>query len=286
MPYQFQGRMAYMESDKKLITLPESKADDNKTKATIQAQINGTTLNIRRKMDFTGEQKLYGQGVCSPESFVYGPDQLEAYWRYLKYDESNPFSVFAKKDQVTYKAAFEEYRQKERPEQFKAEVTDFHNNEPVKVNDFGIDCVGIRKDSADFIYHVNYDMDGLVKRAGRNMIISIGKLIGQQKKIEGNDRVRKDDIVRNFAYADEFDIELALPAGYKASSESLSKLASSVCNECGEFTVTTKTEGDKVLVHVRKSFLHRQEPLANWGKMLEIVDASSAFTGKEIVIAK
>ena len=108
----------------------------------------------------------------------------------MKYDEEGPYAIFSKKDQANLKSRYDEYLAKERPEQFKAEVTDFHDSEPTKMGDFGIDCVGIRKDSADLIYHVSYDMDGLVKRAGRNLLVSVGKLIGQQKKLEGNDRVR------------------------------------------------------------------------------------------------
>lgn len=111
-------------------------------------------------------------------------------------------------------------------------------------------------------------------------------MIGTQKKLEGNDRVRKDDIWRKFAYADEFDIVLDLPNGYKASAESLRKLETSVSNECGEFVATATAEGDKVHVHVRKSFLHRNEPLANWDKLLRLVDAGSAFNAKEIVLAR
>lgn len=286
MPYLFQGRKAYMQGDKALFTLPESKADDNKSVVTITAQINGTTMKINRKVDYSGEQKVYGQGVCTPDSYIYGPEQLESYWRYLKYDDSTPYGVFEKKDQANVKARFEEYRQKERSDQFKEEIMGYHDSEPTQIGSFGIDCVGIRKDSADLVYHVNYDMDGLVKRAGRNIIVSIGKLIGTQKKLEGNDRVRKDDIWRKFAYADEFDIVLDLPNGYKASAESLRKLETSVSNECGEFVATATAEGDKVHVHVRKSFLHRNEPLANWDKLLRLVDAGSAFNAKEIVLAR
>lgn len=286
MPYQFQGRKAYMQDGKTLITLPESKAEDNKSVVSIKAQLTGTTLNINRKVDYSGEQKLFGQSVCASATSYFGPEHLTAYWQYLKYDEEGPYAIFSKKNQANLKSRYDEYLAKERPEQFKAEVTDFHDSEPTKMGDFGIDCVGIRKDSADLIYHVSYDMDGLVKRAGRNLLVSVGKLIGQQKKLEGNDRVRKDDIWRKFAYVDEFNVELALPAGYKVSTESLNKLTSSVSNECGEFTVTAKAEGDKVQIQVRKSFLHRLEPAANWDKVLKLVDASSAFTDKEIVIMK
>ena len=53
-----------------------------------------------------------------------------------------------------------------------------------------------------------------------------------------------------------------------------------------EEEVAEEAEGDKVQIQVRKSFLHRLEPAANWDKVLKLVDASSAFTDKEIVIMK
>lgn len=88
--------------------------------------------------------------------------------------------------------------------------------------------MGIRKDSADFVYHVDYEMEGLVKRAGSSMMLSVGKLIGEQMKLEGNDRIRKDRIWRRMAFADEWNIEVALPKGYQASAESLKKLNTTV----------------------------------------------------------
>ena len=86
MPYQFQGRKAYMQDGKQLITLPESKAEDNKSVVSIKAQLTGTTLNINRKVDYSGEQKLFGQSVCASATSYFGPEHLTAYWQYLKYD--------------------------------------------------------------------------------------------------------------------------------------------------------------------------------------------------------
>ena len=116
------------------------------------------------------------------------------------------------------KSDFAEYKQKEQPDQFKEEIKGYHEAEPVKVNGYGLDCVGIRKDSADFVYHVDYEMEGLVKRAGSSMMLAVGKLIGEQMKLEGNDRIRKDRIWRKMAFADEWNIEIALPNGYQALS--------------------------------------------------------------------
>ena len=286
IPFIYQGRKAYMQDAEAPFEIPVSKASDNRSVVSVKASLDGTKMNISRRVVYSGEQKMFGQSVCSPEVSLYGPDHLEAYWRYLKYDDSDPYCVFPKKDASNIKAAFAEYKQKEQADQFKEEVVGYHEAEPVKVNGYGLDCVGIRKDSADFVYHVDYEMEGLVKRAGSSMMLAVGKLIGEQMKLEGNDRIRKDRIWRRMAFADEWNIEVALPKGYQASAESLKKLNTTVSNDCGEFAVKASAGAGKIIVHVNKSFLHREEPVANWDKVLKLVDACSAFNEKQVVITK
>lgn len=286
IPFIYQGRKAYMQDAEAPFEIPVSKASDNRSVVSVKASLDGTKMNISRRVVYSGEQKMYGQSVCSPEVSLYGPDHLEAYWRYLKYDDSDPYCVFSKKDASNIKAAFAEYKQKEQADQFKEEVAGYHESDPVKVSGYGVDCVGIRKDSADLVYHVDYEMEGLVKRAGSSMMLAVGKLIGEQMKLEGNDRIRKDRIWRKMAFADEWNIEVALPKGYQASAESLKKLNTTVSNDCGEFAVKASAGAGKIIVHVSKSFLHREEPVANWDKVLKLVDACSAFNEKQVVITK
>ena len=286
IPFIYQGRKAYMQDAEAPFEIPVSKASDNRSVVSVKASLDGTKMNISRRVVYSGEQKMFGQSVCSPEVSLYGPEHLEAYWRYLKYDDTDPYCVFPKKDASNIKAAFAEYKQKEQADQFKEEVAGYHESDPVKVNGFGVDCVGIRKDSADFVYHVDYEMEGLVKRAGSSMMLAVGKLIGEQMKLEGNDRIRKDRIWRKMAFADEWNIEMTLPKGYQASAESLKKLNTTVSNDCGEFAVKASAEAGKIIVHVSKSFLHREEPVANWDKVLKLVDTCSAFNEKQVVITK
>ena len=146
--------------------------------------------------------------------------------------------------------------------------------------------MGIRRDSSNFVYHVDYVMDGMVKRAGNNYLLSVGKLIGSSLKLEGKDRERIDDVWRNMAFVDEWNIEIPLPQGYKVSAEALKKIETSVANECGEFTVKATAGNESVKVYVRKCFAHRVEPVSNWSKLLALVDACSAFADKQMVIAK
>ena len=285
IPYIYQGRKAYMQDSEEQITIPVSQAEDNKSVTDMVVKLDGTKLDISRKVTYSGEQKMYGQSLVSPDNTLFGSSQLEAYWRYLKYDDKDPYSCYTKKESAELKGAFNEFR-KNAIDPFKAEISSYHDADPVQVGGYGVDCVGIRRDSSNFVYHVDYVMDGMVKRAGNNYLLSVGKLIGSSLKLEGKDRERIDDVWRKMAFVDEWNIEIPLPQGYKVSAEALKKIETSVANECGEFTVTATAGNESVKVYVRKCFAHRVEPVSNWSKLLALVDACSAFADKQMVIAK
>lgn len=285
IPYIYQGRKAYMQDSEEQITIPVSQAEDNKSVTDMVVKLDGTKLDISRKVTYSGEQKMYGQSLVSPDNTLFGSSQLEAYWRYLKYDDKDPYSCYTKKESAELKGAFNEY-QKNAIDPFKAEISSYHDGDPVQVGGYGVDCVGIRRDSSNFVYHVDYVMDGMVKRAGNNYLLSVGKLIGSSLKLEGKDRERIDNVWRKMAFVDEWNIEIPLPQGYKVSAEALKKIETSVANECGEFTVKATAGNESVKVYVRKCFAHRVEPVSNWSKLLALVDACSAFTDKQMVIAK
>lgn len=285
IPYIYQGRKAYMQDSEEQITIPVSQAEANKSVNDMVVKLDGTKLDISRKVTYSGEQKMYGQSLVSPDNTLFGSSQLEAYWRYLKYDDKDPYSCYTKKESAELKGAFNEFR-KNAIDPFKAEISSYHDADPVQVGDYGVDCVGIRRDSSNFVYHVDYVMDGMVKRAGNNYLLSVGKLIGSSLKIEGKDRERIDDVWRKMAFVDEWNIEIPLPQGYKVSAEALKKIETSVANECGEFTVKATAGNESVKVYVRKCFAHRVEPVSNWSKLLALVDACSAFADKQMVIAK
>lgn len=285
IPYIYQGRKAYMQDSEEQITIPVSQAEDNKSVNDMVVKLDGTKLDISRKVTYSGEQKMYGQSLVSPDNTLFGSSQLEAYRRYLKYDDKDPYSCYTKKESAELKGAFNEYR-KNAIDPFKAEISSYHDGDPVQVGGYGVDCVGIRRDSSNFVYHVDYVMDGMVKRAGNNYLLSVGKLIGSSLKLEGKDRERIDDVWRKMAFVDEWNIEIPLPQGYKVSAEALKKIETSVANECGEFTVKATAGNESVKVYVRKCFAHRVEPVSNWSKLLALVDACSAFADKQMVIAK
>nr|MBP7472987.1 hypothetical protein [Prevotella sp.] len=117
-----------------------------------------------------------------------------------------------------------------------------------------------------------------------NIVLSVGKLLGDLLQIEGNDRVRNVDIYRITASSYKWNIEITLPSGSVPSSEGLKMLNTNITNDCGMFTSSAKFTDGKLIISAEKSYNHQVEPVANWDKSLRIVDASNNFTNKQLVV--
>ena len=65
---------------------------------------------------------------------------------------------------------------KEQKEDFKNEIREYHGEYPSEFVDGKVTSLGINPDSTALVYELSYKMDNLVKRAGNNVILSLGKL--------------------------------------------------------------------------------------------------------------
>ena len=135
--------------------------------------------------------------------------------------------------------------------------------------------------------HTAYKVDGLVKRAGPDLVLSVGRLIAQQRKIEGNDRQRTDDVVYEFSASNVcYDVEVELPEGYTVTSESLQPLNTAVATSCGRFEAKAEASGGRLRLTVVKRYEHAREPVANWPGILEFVDAATKFNAMQVVLTR
>jgi len=127
-------------------------------------------------------------------------------------------------------------------------------------------------------------MAGLVKKAGNNIIIEIGKIQGQPLVVKDEQRKRSIDVYAPFARSIEYEVELAIPEGYTA--EGVAALNSKVENEAG-FFVTEATATDKIVsIKIRKHYLKNFEPAKNWEKLMLFMDASSNWTNTKLLLKK
>lgn len=132
-------------------------------------------------------------------------------------------------------------------------------------------------------YQVDYVLDGYVKKAGTNFVLSVGRLIGSQPELKGEQRLRKEDIYWEMPRCYQWDITVNLPEGYRISPEGLERLNVKVENDCGAFIVQATTEDGTLRIKAEKRINHKTEPVANWEKLLEITDAANSYEALSIV---
>lgn len=130
-------------------------------------------------------------------------------------------------------------------------------------------------------------MEGLVARAGDNLIVKIGSLIGKQREITESQRTREVDILRRSPDNTRIDITFKLPEGYTVSDESLQALCRNVSNTGGTFFTRASrdaTDPSSVIVSVNIRNPKTHYPLSAWQDIVALCDATSDFTTASLLL--
>ena len=285
IPEMFQGRQAKATSAQKKmkdgpfedLTFAESKAADNVESTECKLTIDGTNLNVERTMTFTGVEK---EGKVATYSTS---EEIAKNWG-KAYDITSLSDLFSGKNAIAEADELEEAVKKKVEEQFKNEIKAYHDKEPIAITSKKVLSFG--EDEKPYSYQVAYQEDGMVKKAGPNLLVSIGKMMGQQAHIEGRERSREFDVIRPSANTLHYQITLNIPAGYNVPAESLKKLNSKVDNVAGSFITSAQVKGKELIVNIDKVYKHRKEALANWPLLLKVLDAAYDFTSMQVVLKK
>lgn len=291
IPARYQGRQAILEPDKvqekKMKTpadwvhfdLPANTAEENLNATTLQVDMDNTLLTLDRTELRTGTQKEFMQ-----RALVKMEDVDATYRRMLSIDKELAEEV-SKKYADDLQEAFRKGREQEK-EDYKGEINYYHGEDAKELLGYGMKSLGNQPDSAAFIYNVRYTMDGLVRKAGPNYVLSAGKLIGDQLLIEGKERKRTADIDMSAPRTFQWNITVNLPAGYNAAPESVEKLNVNVENECGAFIAKATAENGKLAMNITKRYNHKTEPAANWEQLLKLADATKEYEALSVVLKK
>lgn len=271
-------RKKHPEVDTVFFTLPEATARDNRNVTTVRAEIDGNMLDIVRRESYLGATKLGVRMLLTEDDIV------SAYLAALTRDGLE-LGVKEKAKKAADRAGRNATARELQADEFREEVEAYHGEAPADSCLGRIVSAGVDPAAPELIYEVGYRMDGLVRRAGNNLMLSVGKLFSNQRELTVRDRERIDDIVslpREFVT----DIEVAVPAGYTVPAGALEALRSSVKNDAGEFSATPRIDGDKLKVTVVKRYDHSRLPVAQWADVLAIADAAFAWQSQTIMLEK
>ena len=264
--------------------LPGTTADKNGRieNLAISLSADGTTLSVDRIATLRGHYKrevqkqlILFEDLHAAERKLFGVqqtllEQMTQDKRTQKFGEE--LHTAFEKARIKNKEAFIT----DAKEWFEQEITEFRDQKILNM--------GVRHTNPDFVYSSKFKLGGLVKKAGNNYIIDIGKVQGSPLKIENDQRKRTLDIYAPFPRSFEFNISFQIPPGF--AIEGVKELNRKVENETGYFIAEANTDGKTVTIKVKKSYHHAFEPSANWEKLLAFIDAANDWTNVKILLKK
>lgn len=124
----------------------------------------------------------------------------------------------------------------------------------------------------------------LIKSAGQNYVVEIGKMIGQQLKLDEKENARKENVYSVFPRSYQEEVNFEIPAGYTVSG--IEKLNKKVENATGGFTSTAVVEGNILKIKTYKYYVNHFEPNTNWKDMVAFLDVAYQFTQEKILLKK
>jgi hypothetical protein len=269
--------------DAESAVLPSSTMKDNVSKiiSNVSFSDDFSGLKVKRESSYFGHFK---------ES--YQSDKLNFYdyvnEDYTKYG-TEPIidKVRNKKKQEQYRNEFTALINKSKEKQKEGYKKDIADDFGFEVDDvvFTVKNTGRFGKNVPLIFEEDFVIkNNLIKKAGENYIIEIGKLITGQVEIEKKEIDRKNNIYIAFPKAFENEIVFDIPSGYTVSG--LDKLNKKVENETGEFSSNASISGNKLTIKTTKQYKNYYEPNKNWSKMILFLDAAYQFTQEKILLKK
>lgn len=265
------------------VTLPSSLAKDNKSRIVYNIALNEdfSGLKIKRESNFTGHLK---EGEQSEKLLFF--DYLDE--DYKKYKTNRVFEMINnKKDNLRYHNEYDaliaKYRERQK-EQLKKSISDEFDFE-IDNNTFEVKTSGRFGSKTPFSYIEDFEIkNNLIKKAGENYIVELGKMITSQVEIDKKEKDRKNNVYLAFPRSFDNEITFEIPTGYAVSG--IEKFNKNIVNETGEFVSKASIEGNKIIIKTSKVYNNYFEPNKNWNKMILFLDAAYQFTQEKVLLKK
>jgi len=265
-------------------SLPSSTFSDNETKREMTMILNedldGFELTVINS--YKGHEKSDQQY----DRFLYTDYVNEDYNKY----ETDTWvdMVRRKKDKEKYQKELDALTEKLRTnqkERFENSAKAEYYADNLEDYTYKINANGRYSLDSYFIFTEGFTVKNtLIKKAGPNYIIEIGKLIGGQIDLTAKERLRTENIYLPYPRSFNYEIRMVIPEGYSVAG--LEKLNVSVDNETGAFISTAEVVDHSLVINTSKRYKNYFEPNSNWNKMISFLDAANQFTNEKILLKK
>jgi len=263
--------------------IPESSPEENKSRtvATISlSDKNPLELIINRNISCSGTTKnerqrlltLYEDwDILMRKRLLISTD----FWQDIESDKND------RKYIERYKTFFEE-KKKEQKELVQAEWKEYHGINSGELIRYSIENLGATPENPNFEMQIEYTIDGLVKKAGNNLLLEAGKLIGNQWIPSEKERTRDFDSFIESPILIENEILITIPEQYIA--EGIENLNQNIENKWGKFASSASLEGNLLKIVTIKVYKKNFVPQNEWQALLEMIDKTNEFYSQSIIL--
>lgn len=287
MKEEFLGTPAYIISLGKnptatAITINGSTPDENITTNTIDATLDTASraMNVIHQKAVTGMSKsgyntlalIYTTAFDDDYRSYGGEDDLRASLKGAVLESYEEKLRERKKEDKVRKL---EYMKK-------AFEDDYDNIS--KYTEFTLNSDGRTWRKQELNYTSKFELADMVKIAGKDLLVSVPALIGDQLFINSDERTRELDASMSYPRSLRNVINFTIPDGYKAVG--VSNLNMNLENSVGTFAVLATVEGNKLSILVKKLYKQAVVKKEDWGKLVEMIDAAYNFTQKKILLKR
>ncbi len=229
-------------------------------------------------LDISRQATLSGSAKAMASDFIDAMDWVRAVEDFFDIPESKRFKS------KTYSA---EDRQLELNQAIREECAENLGIPVDTVTNFTLTDIGAIPGKTSMTYSMDCQASDLVEDLGDGLSIRLGKLIGNQPRLDEHERDRMLDALLWSASTDTYMITLKVPQGYKVDETSLADLNRNVANNIGQFIVQASINADgNVEVQCMERVRVHSVPLQSWPMLLELCDAASAFTDASLVLTR
>ena len=265
------------------IKLPASTHKDNYSKVILKVDFDATanTLKFDKETSLLGHNKSFEQRN-KLNFYDYVNEDYEKYGTTPLLD-----LVKNKKMKEKYKKEYDALLKKMKDNQSESLKKAIEGEYSTKVEDFSfeINNTGRYGDTQPLQYKEKFTIkNDFIKKAGNNFIIEIGKFIDSQVEIAEKEHKRENNVYTVFPRTFSYAIEFSIPKGYSVSG--IEKLNKTVENETGSFVSKAVIKENKLLLEASKQYYHSYEPVVNWSKMIDFLDAAYQLTQEKILLKK
>ncbi len=238
-------------------------------------------LEIERHCSHSGHNRTRTQN-----DLVYLYDYLDEEYQHFNLEPYIERADIKKKSKEKVRTKIKAKRETQEEQQLEAFEANAKSDMdmPIKsYDDFEIISLGRMKEE-ELSFKESFQLEGLVKRAGKNYILEAGKLIGGQVALKEKEKERQADIYMPFSRSFINQIKIRLPNGYTV--EGLENLNKKVENATGGFVSDANVADGFLEIKTLKYYKNNFEKADNWPLLMEFLEASYKFTQEKVLLKK